>query len=228
MSVDPDLQLPYRDGTGGTLYLPKTFKYGWALPSVNSRGQQWLPFQSGVYKQTYKHLKSTQKPVEPCLAALTIHGQQRGINTRFAGHEWASPKLHKATLISVPLWLKCERSLEMLLGSPCWDWTEGNSVWTAVLFGAPTHTLVLSYYTWFTVKGPLPLHGAVIFEQSEVCPSTGNLSPQSQPIKVAARWLQLCHWTQELVPFVLWQSGFVSYKVHCTGQRKHSHSMHFW
>lgn len=65
-----------------------------------------------------------------------------------------------------------------------------------------THTLVLSYYTWFTVKGPLlPLHGAVIFKQSKVCPSSGTLSPQSQPIKVAALWLQLSRRAQELVPF---------------------------
>lgn len=32
-------------------------------------------FRSGVYKQTYKHLRSIHKPVEPCLATFTIHGQ---------------------------------------------------------------------------------------------------------------------------------------------------------
>lgn len=52
------------------------------------------------------------------------------------------------------------------------------------------------------MKGPLlPLRGAVILEQSEACPSAGTLSPQSQPIKVAALGLQLCHSAQELVPF---------------------------
>lgn len=87
-----------------------------------------------------------------------------------------------------------------------------------------THTLVLSYYTWFTVKGPLlPLHGAVIFEQREACPSAGTLSPQSQSIKVAARCSQLSHWAREWVPFEVLLHFIVAkwfcFKVHCTVQK---------
>lgn len=104
-----------------------------------------------------------------------------GSYTLFADHRWASPKQPKAKLIFVLLRHKCELSLEMPLGSPPRVRAE-EAVLGQQCFGDPTHTLVLSYYTWFTVKGPLlPLHGAVIFEQSEVCPSAGTLSHQSQP-----------------------------------------------
>jgi len=199
MPFNPDLLPPQRDGAGGTLYLPSTFIYGWALP--HSRGQHWLPFQSGVYKQTFKHLRSILKWVKPSWAALTTVGQQRGILHPFCW-QWrglTKPAQGKVDLCPTveQMWAKSGDAS----GKPILGYSRRKHCWDCNALGAPTHTLVLSCYTWLTAKGPLlSLHGAVIFEQSEVCPSAGTLLPQSQPIEVAVLWLQPCHWAQEPVP----------------------------
>lgn len=79
----------------------------------------------------------------------------------------------KANFIS--LWLKCERSLEVLLGNLSLVRAEKNSVWCSYTnSGAVLLHLI-------TGEGPAAsLHGAVIFKQGEVCPSAGTLSPQSR------------------------------------------------
>lgn len=125
----------------------------------------------------FDHLWPVEGNVIPCL--LTMDGP--------------CPKQREVKTDLCPSWHKCEWSLEMKptqVGSrkPCWD---------SSAFGATRHTLVLSYYTWFTVRGPLLFLCMVLSSSSRacvVCPSAGTLSPQSQPIKVAAWWSHFCHW----------------------------------
>lgn len=61
--------------------------------------------------------------------------------TMFADQGWASPKQPQVELIGVPLWHKCDWSLEMPLGSSSWVRAEGNNVGIAVL-------LVLLHTLW--------------------------------------------------------------------------------
>lgn len=109
-----------------------------------------------------------------------------GSHSLFADHGWDSPKQLKGKLIFVPLWRKCEWSLDKLLGKPNPRFKQKETVLGQQCFWCSyTHTLVLSYYyTWFTVKGPLlPLHGAVIYRAeggASFCRHLVTTEPASQ------------------------------------------------
>lgn len=109
--------------------------------------------------------------VEPCLTALNVHVQQRGISYPDSG--WMSQNTQVKAKAICPAVCKT-------WGKPELGENRGNSVGTAVL-------LVLRHILWcspttldLTVKGPLPLHGAVISEQRKARPSTVTTEPANQ------------------------------------------------
>lgn len=108
--------------------------------------------------------------VQTNLQALEIHWEARralpccfnhpwqlegALTPCFADHGWASPNQLKVKLIFVPLWHKCEWSLEMPLVSPSRVRAEGNSVGIAVLWCSYTHSGALLLHLIYC-EGPTP------------------------------------------------------------------------
>lgn len=133
-----------------------------------------------MYKQTYKRLRSIWKPVEPCLAALTHRGQQRGPSRPVCrprlGLTGAAPgKAVLCLLCGVnvnEVWRRFwEEQMEGVLGQQCF----------LVLL---THTPGALLLHLIRCEGHAPSLCMVLSSSSraEACPSAGTLSPQSQPI----------------------------------------------
>ncbi len=121
----------------------------------------------------------------------------------------------------------------MLLGSPCRVRWDGNSVGTAVLL-VLLLTLGALLIHLIYCKGPTPSSAWCCHLRAEqgvsFCRHLVTTEPANQSGCPMVAALSLGTRTDSfggnLCSF-LWQSVFVSNKLHCTGQRKHSHSMHF-
>lgn len=120
------------------------------------------------------------------------------------------------------------------MGSPCWVRAEGNSVGTAVLL-VLLHTLGALLLHLIYCEGPTPSSAWCCHLRAERGVSFFLQAPCHHRAS-QSKWLPygcssvigLKNWfpSRSFCSF-LWQSGFGSNKVHCPGQRKHSHSMHF-
>lgn len=117
-------------------------------------------------------------------------------------------------------------------GMPILGLSRRKKCWESSAFGAPTCSGALLLHLIYC-EGPTPSSAWCCHLRAErvgsfcrhlVATEPGNQWPpcgRSSVIGLKNWFLLRCFYG------FLWRSGFVSNKVHCTGQRKHSHSMHF-